>query len=262
MHGHPVSKRDNSLQIFSGLIKSFLIYYAIPFRKRKMKKLYRRFLKPGGLAFDIGSHLGNRIRVFNALGARVIAVEPFSKTFRFINRFYGKKSRVTCIQAAVGNKSGTVKIYTDPKNPTLSTVSPEWMELVKKTRPFRKVRWDLSEEVPMITLDYLIREYGLPDFCKIDAEGSEDRILSGCSKALPALSIEYLPMEIGTALRCIYVLEKLGCYRYNVSVRETMRFLWDTWRSADYAVRFLENLKEEDSSGDIYAEIKGEGDAG
>ena len=250
------------MRIFSGLTKSFLIYYAIPLRKKKMKKLYSRFLEPGGLAFDIGSHLGNRIRAFKALGARVVAVEPSSKTFHFINRVYGKNRRVTCIQKAVGSMSVTVTIYTDPKNPTLSTVSPEWMELVKKTRSFRKVRWNLSEEVPMVTLDYLIREYGLPDFCKIDAEGSEDRILSGCTKALPALSFEYLPMETGTARRCIYRLKKLGCYRYNISVRETMRFLWDSWGNADDAVRFLDSLGEDDASGDIYAEMKGEYDAG
>ena len=33
-------------------------------------------VKPGDLAFDIGSHVGDRISSFRRLGARVVALEP------------------------------------------------------------------------------------------------------------------------------------------------------------------------------------------
>ena len=36
----------------------------------------RQFLRPGDLYFDIGAHVGNRIRAARQIGARVVAVEP------------------------------------------------------------------------------------------------------------------------------------------------------------------------------------------
>lgn len=224
-----------------------------------MKALYGIFLKPGSLAFDIGSHLGNRIRAFAGLGARVVALEPASESYRFIRKRYGSRENITCVHGAAGTYDGTAVLYKDPKNPTLSTVSPSWMNRMKTKRSFRNVAWREKEQVPMITLDGLIGKYGTPDFCKIDTEGTEDQVLAGCSEPLPAVSFEYLPMEKETALRCLRHLEQLGRYRYNVSVRETMRFRWADWAGGDEISRYLDGLTEDAPSGDVYAVRQGGG---
>ena len=49
---------------------------AIAPRDAAMDALYARFVRPGDLAFDIGSHVGDRIGSFRRLGARVVALEP------------------------------------------------------------------------------------------------------------------------------------------------------------------------------------------
>jgi len=41
-----------------------------------MDRLYRRFVQPGDLVFDVGAHVGDRIASFRRLGARVVAIEP------------------------------------------------------------------------------------------------------------------------------------------------------------------------------------------
>ena len=40
--------------------RSLRIYHGDPERNRAMDALYRRFVGAGGLAFDIGAHVGDR----------------------------------------------------------------------------------------------------------------------------------------------------------------------------------------------------------
>ena len=66
-----------------GVLRSLRIYYCDRTRRRAMDTLYRRFLRPGDLAFDIGAHVGDRVASFRRLGARVVAVwDPLESTCR------------------------------------------------------------------------------------------------------------------------------------------------------------------------------------
>ncbi|MFP4384733.1 MAG: hypothetical protein ACLFSE_11870 [Spirochaetia bacterium] len=67
-------------------------------------------------------------------------------------------------------------------------------------------------------------------------------------------------MEKETAIRCLRHLEHIGRYRYNVSVRETMRFRWGDWTGGDEILGFLNGLSENAPSGDVYAVRQGEKD--
>ena len=60
----------------AGLLRSLVIYHAIPLRQRRLRTLYQQFVRPGDLVFDIGAHAGNHVRAFSALGCRVVALEP------------------------------------------------------------------------------------------------------------------------------------------------------------------------------------------
>jgi hypothetical protein len=60
----------------SNLKRSLEVYYGDPARDAAMDRLYASFLQPGDLAFDIGSHVGDRIGAFRRRGARVVALEP------------------------------------------------------------------------------------------------------------------------------------------------------------------------------------------
>lgn len=51
-----------------GLTRSLVVYHAIPWRQRRLRQLYSRFVGPGDLIFDVGAHVGNRARAFAALG--------------------------------------------------------------------------------------------------------------------------------------------------------------------------------------------------
>ena len=59
-----------------GIERSLRIYYGDQRDNAAMDALYARFVKPGDLVFDVGSHVGDRIAAFRRLGARVVACEP------------------------------------------------------------------------------------------------------------------------------------------------------------------------------------------
>ncbi|MEZ4639278.1 MAG: FkbM family methyltransferase [Caldilineaceae bacterium] len=50
---------------------------------------------------------------------------------------------------------------------------------MQRRADFAHVTWDEAIDVPVITLDSLIAQHGVPVFCKIDVEGFEHAVLQG-----------------------------------------------------------------------------------
>jgi FkbM family methyltransferase len=240
----------------AGLTKSFLIYYGIPGRLRKMKSLYSRFLSPGSLCFDIGSHLGNRIRAWHALGATIVASEPEPHCFAVLNRFYGKKENIHLLQTGLGSRQGEATLYICDTSPTLSTLSTRWMNTVQTVASFEGIRWDRTETVPVTTLDRLIEMYGVPEFIKIDVEGYEAEVLRGLTVPVRTISFEYLPASIRVAYEAVEELDRIGNYHFNISVRETMELSWDEWHTKERLIAYFDSLEPGDPSGDVYARMR------
>lgn len=233
-----------------GLLRSFLIYYAIPGRYGRLRRFYRPFIQPGDLCFDIGSHVGNRLRVWLSLGARVVAVEPQPQLFRWLQRLYGRHPRVILRPTAVAAQPGTATLHISHRTPTVSTLSASWIQSVQQDPTFAWVKWDKSVTVPVVTLDELIAEYGRPAYCKIDIEGYELEALRGLTQPLPTLSFEHIPATIDLTRACLAHLAQLGCTQFNYTPGESHRFHFPTWLSPEEMTTQLVHLPA--GSGDVY----------
>jgi FkbM family methyltransferase len=242
-----------------GIARSLAMYHAIPGRHRRMSRFYGQLLRPGDLAFDIGAHVGSRVRAWRRLGARVIAVEPQPDCVRILRLFFGRDRDVTIVPGAVGARAGRARLALSTATPTVSSMSPDWIESVAADHSFARVRWDRFVEVDVATLDDLIAVHGMPAFCKIDVEGFEVDVLAGLTRPVPALSFEYLPPAHDAARAALELVDRLGSaaggYRYNYTPVETMRLASDRWLDATDLVRLLERFRPLGRSGDVYARL-------
>jgi len=238
-----------------GLVRSLCIYYGQPWKTGRMRRFYRQFIAPGDLCFDVGAHVGNRVRTFVSLGAQVVAVEPQPQMVATLQRMYGKRADVTIVPVGVADRPGRLTLHINTRNPTLTSFSEAWVEGFSAHPDISAAPWDDAVEVEVQTLDQLIAAYGEPRFCKVDVEGLEDRVLRGLSRAVQALSFEAFPLQIDRSIACVEQLQTLGDYRYRTVHAETFRWGQDDWCTADQMVARLHARTIADGSEDVYAQL-------
>lgn len=238
-----------------GILRSIMAYYWKPFNKKRLMRFYSQFITANDLCFDIGAHLGNRTNAWNALGAKVIVVEPQPICMDYMRKKFKRKDNIILLECAVGKKRGKDTMYISAMTPTISTLSnEEWRKTINDDTSF-EVKWERKKKVQVVTLDDLIEQYGMPTFCKIDVENFEVQALQGLSRAIPCLSVEFYPATIHEAIKCIELLEALGKYEYNWSTAESQKFNSVNWLEANKMIEIFKDYQRTDIYGDFYARL-------
>jgi FkbM family methyltransferase len=245
-------RRDIGWRDLAGLARSLVIYYGPFWNVWRLRRFYARFLGPGDLVFDIGAHVGNRARAFAGLGARVVAVEPQALFHGFLVRTL-PRAGITLERAAVGAEPGKISMQVSSRHPTVTTGAPGWVDRVRDDPGFRMVVWNEREDVPCVTLDQLIARHGEPTFCKVDVEGMEAEVLTGLSRPVARVAVEYIPAALDVAGACIDRLTGLGDYRFNIVSGEAACFAWSRWCGPAQARDGLRRAAEVRGFGDLYA---------
>jgi FkbM family methyltransferase len=236
-----------------GVVRSLRIYYRDRARHAAMQHLYAKFVKSGDLVFDIGAHVGDRVRTFRRLGARVVAVEPQPALLRALRLFYGRDRGVVIESSAIGREAGTATLRVNVANPTISTVSEKFVAAAGASPRWQSERWTRTVDVAMTTLDDLIARHGAPAFVKIDVEGFEAEALAGLSAAVPALSFEFTTLQRDVALAALARCVALGYRRFNAALGESQIFVFAQPVGATTLQNWLTQLPEIMNSGDVYA---------
>ena len=236
-----------------GLARSLAIYHAIPFRQRRLRRLYRSFVGAGDLVVDVGAHAGNHVRALTALGCRVVAIEPQPDFARVLRLLFGRSTQVTILERGVSDRPGRAQLSISERTPTVTSLAPDWRDARSADADFAQVRWNRSIDVEVTTLDELCATYGAPAFIKLDIEGSEPAALAGLSRPVPALAFEYLPRGLDRVEACVTRLAALGHYVYNWSPGESYAFASERWLEGPQLLESLRGPDAQRRSGDVYA---------
>jgi FkbM family methyltransferase len=241
------------LRTLRSVARSLRIYYGDRDRRAAMDRLHARFVRPGDCVFDVGAHVGDRVASFRRLGTTVVAIEPQPAMVATLRLLYAFDRGVTIEPVAVGRSEGRCELLVNVDNPTVSTVSENFVAAADGAPGWEGQAWTRRVAVPVTTLDCLIARHGLPAFVKIDVEGNEAEALDGLSQAVRALSFEFTTIQRHVALSCVERCATLGYARFNAAVGESQQLVHAAWRPAREISAWLTALPHTANSGDIYA---------
>jgi FkbM family methyltransferase len=233
-------------------VRSLRIYYGDRARAAAMDRLYRNFVQPGDLVFDVGAHVGDRVASFRRLGARVVAVEPQHAMIGVLKLLYGLSRKVMIEEVAVGRAPGRACMLINADNPTVSSVSAAFVDAARGAPGWETQHWTNSADIDVTTLDALIVKHGCPAFIKLDVEGYEAEALLGMSRAVRALSFEFTTIQRDVAIACVERCKALGYARFNAALGESQSLMTE-WVDATGITRWLAELPQSANSGDVYA---------
>jgi len=148
-----------------------------------MEAALDRFLKPGGVFFDVGAHAG----VWTEYAARrvgptevVVACEP-SPAYRLLDAHVGCLAGVRLRNVAVGAKPGETQFHAHGDSSSGSVLAAV-TEINRRYRPDIPVT---PITISMTTLDRLAEAEGvMPTVIKVDVEGYELEVLLGAKELL------------------------------------------------------------------------------
>jgi FkbM family methyltransferase len=192
------------------------------------ERFYRQFVRPGDLCFDIGANLGQTAEILLRCNAHVVAVEPNPLCIQTLGWECGRRRGTTVIQKAVGSKSGVATLQI---NDTYGTAS------LRQDWPFALPD---QVEVEVTTLDALIRQFGVPAFCKIDVEGYELEVFEGLSKPIACVLFEFHRRETRRAAACLHRLETIcGAVSVRVADKDNTEWVTERWLTSSEAVEAI-----------------------
>jgi FkbM family methyltransferase len=220
--------------------------------RRQLFRFYSQFIRPGDLVFDVGANVGVYTEVFAALGAVVVAIEPNPRCARVL-QLLARRHPVHVELCAAGDQNGrkTLQIC---ETHLLSTLAPRAEDAARRSPEHRAAKWLAEIEVEVKTLDSLAQSYGVPRFVKIDAEGFDDRVISGMSFEPSAISFEYYKHLPEIASRCLQAPLFAGGYEFNYLTGLGNELASPSWMERSELTSRLELLASEGGNyGDVVA---------
>jgi len=172
------------------------------------------------LFFDIGSNIG-RWALANVDNCdKIISIEASPFTFeKLVNNC--KNDKIILLNYAVCNNNNDDVIFYHAECDTLSTLNKDW--LVSKESRFYNTKY---KEIicKTITIDSLIKKYGIPDLIKIEVEGGEYSCINSLNQKVNLLCFEWASETNDVTIKCIEHLLELGFTKFCIQSEDYYTF--------------------------------------
>ena len=181
---------------------------------RLQRRFYHQLIRDAGagLVIDVGANAGEKAIIFAEVADRVLCVEPSPAAVRALQARFAGSGKITIVGKGAGAQPGSLPFHMFDDDDCYNTFSSKWAASLSapdgSSTQAKKVTSIV--EVPVVTLDALIEELGVPSYIKIDVEGFELEVLKGLSRSVRLVSIECnLPQFTQETLDCIARLGEL-----------------------------------------------------
>lgn len=208
------------------------------------------------LIYDVGANKGEDTQFYLAKGFSVVAIEAAPELceqlrHKFVD--YINAGHLKVLNIAISRSSGKIDFYIDTEVSVWNTTNLNW---VSRNRSSNRIRKIVVDSAPLAEI---IKEYGVPYYCKIDIEGNDLLALDSlrnCNIVPSFISIESEQISWGRLLEGFSTLCELGYRRYKVIDQELIH-----WQECPYPAlegEYLEHTFEKGASGLFGEELPGQ----
>ena len=181
-----------------------------------------RMTNVANLIYDLGCHNGQDSDFYLKKGFTVVAVEAYPELCDRLRQRFSREiadGRFVLVEKAIGERLGDTEFFVNTQRSIWGTTSPEFMERSNaKGSEWTKII------VPKIPFSWLIAQFGVPYFLKIDIEGADMLCLKALmrSQGRPNfISIERSPF-LSEQLKELRLLKALGYTRLKIVDQKTV----------------------------------------
>src|SRR5260370_15395757 len=170
------------------------------------------------LIYGVGVHKGEDTEVYLKKGFRVVAIEAMPEFCESIsNRFseYVKSGALSVVNLAVSNSPGDISFYVDDRVSEWGTTNEDWSERNKNFG----AGVGRALTIRAAKLADILKEHGIPRYCKIDIEGNDLEALASLENLseLPQfVSIESDKSSWKKLIEEFETFERLGYRKYRI----------------------------------------------
>ena len=171
--------------------------------------------------FDIGANVGNWAKANMHKCEKIIAVEASPITFnKLVDNC--KDTDIILLNYAVCNNNGEYITFYHADCDVLSTLNKDW--LTSESSRFNNQNYT-EITCKTITIDSLIKTYGLPELIKIDVEGGEYECITSLTQKVKMLCFEWASELNDVTFKCIDYLYSLGFRKFYMQNGDDYRFM-------------------------------------
>ena len=167
---------------------------------------HKKFLKKNDqLIFDLGANMGDKSHIFLNFSNNIILYEPEEKLIKKLKYRFKKYKKIQVKNYVVYDEIKEIDFYSAEGKESHSSIIKEYLknfDNLKETKIIIKKK-------NTTTLNQEIALHGIPHYCKIDCEGSEEKILINLNHKIEIISFEAnLPKFYENTINIIKIIEE------------------------------------------------------